>query len=268
MTWHAGMGLKKAEKDVEQALDERYIKRSKYDSKICNLMISGSAFQTNLIKKSFWYNKEILNCGTPRNDVFFQDTWNIRADVCVSLNIQSSSIIVLYAPTFRRVFNPDIFNFNWDRIKNAIEKRFNKKAVLLVRLHPNIRNMISDLEFKFNNSDCINVSDYSDMQQLLIASDILITDYSSSMFDFTLTKRPCFLFTRDRNMFDRGFYIPLSDLPFDLSENEDELEHQISHFDETLYLTKLDNFNKKIGSFEKGNASECIYNWLCKKREE
>lgn len=267
MTWHAGMSLKKVEKDVEQSLNKSYKKRCLKDSQMCDLMISGSNFQTNLYKKSYWYDGEILNSGIPRNDIFFKDLKDKRHELYKSFGIPDTSLVVLYAPTFRSIFNPDIISFDWEKVKESIEKKFNKKVILLVRLHPNISTLSSKLKFKFDDKECFDVSKYPDMQELLIFADILITDYSSSMFDFSLTKKPCFLFVMDRSEYERGFYIQLSDLPFELSENEDELVNNILKFNYEKYIEKLEKFNKEIGSFEKGTANENLYNWLCNVNE-
>src|SRR5690606_28368099 len=70
-TWHSPLRLKKIEKDIENNLDESYIERAKIDSKMCDLMISGSDFSWNIYRNSFWYDGEILKCGTPRCDIFF-----------------------------------------------------------------------------------------------------------------------------------------------------------------------------------------------------
>lgn len=265
MTWHAGMSLKKVEYDAVKSLSNKYIKISKADSKNCNLMLSGSNFQTELFNNSFWYDGEIINQGTPRNDVLFSKNTLVRHDICQMLSIKENCIIVLYAPTFRSVFNSDTIYFNWDNIKEAIRNNFKQDAILLVKLHPNIQNKVSKLKFDFNRTDCIDVTAYQDIQNLLIATDVLITDYSSSMFDYSLMNKPCFLLVKDRKEYDRGFYIPLDHLPFDISENEIELKQNIMNFNVKAYLERLHQFNTNvIGSTENGMACAALYNWLRK----
>ena len=70
-TWHGGFGVKYIEKDAEQYLTKKYVRDSKYDSSITDLILSGSEFQTKVIQDSFWYNGEIFKKGVPRNDIFF-----------------------------------------------------------------------------------------------------------------------------------------------------------------------------------------------------
>ena len=73
-TWHGGFGVKYIEKDIEQFLPDDYVRDSKYDSSITDLILSGSDFQTQVIKNSFWYDGEIFMKGIPRNDIFFNFT--------------------------------------------------------------------------------------------------------------------------------------------------------------------------------------------------
>lgn len=68
-TWHGGPGVKRIEKDVADELGEKYVKTAKRDSKMCDVILSNSDFMTNLYKNVFWYDGEILECGTPRNDI-------------------------------------------------------------------------------------------------------------------------------------------------------------------------------------------------------
>lgn len=265
MTWHGGVALKKIERDSVNSLEGYYLKRSRKDSKMCDLMLSGSKFQTQILRNSFWYDGEILERGIPRDDLLFKPTKPFRDMVCYKYSIDTSSLIILYAPTFRTKFDPGIVYFDWSLIKSVIENRFQRKAVLLVRLHPNIHNKIKELEFVFNNSDCIDVTSYQDMQELLMASDILITDYSSSMFDFLILNKPCFLLAKDLEEYDRGFYFKLSELPFMLAKNDNELKDNIATFDQKSYDNNAEIFNtQRIESFQSGKACEFLYNWISK----
>lgn len=262
MTWHAGMSLKKVEKDAVQSLSKGYMKRCLYDSSIADLFISGSRFQSKLYRESYWYNGEILECGCPRNDIMFCDTDSFKKTFCEENNLDIDSILILYAPTFRMPFKIDDYSLNWDTVKDLIKGKFGKQPVLLIRLHPNIAKYSNDLSFDYNRKDIVDVTMYGDMQRLLSIADVLITDYSSSMFDFSLSNKPCFLLVRDENKYDRGTYLGLSELPFSLANTEIELREIISNFNNEEYLDKLLCFNNKIGSFERGEASAKIIDWI------
>jgi CDP-glycerol glycerophosphotransferase len=103
----------------------------------------------------------------------------------------------------------------------------------------------------------VNANEYPDIQNLLCASDVGITDYSSWMCDYVLTKKPGFLYTPDIDYYDkeRGFYYPLETTPFGASKTQEELFERINNFDQNKYNKEVDKFLKDRGCFEKGNAS-------------
>jgi CDP-glycerol glycerophosphotransferase len=95
------------------------------------------------------------------------------------------------------------------------------------------------------------------MQELLSTVDIVISDYSSLMFDFALSFKPCFQFATDIEEYkkDRDFYFDLNSLPFSLAISNDELYKNIISFDNTSYARKLKDFYEKVGMNLSGNAS-------------
>lgn len=265
MTWHAGMGLKKVEKDAEDKLSKSYLDAAKYDSSICDLMLSGSKYMTETIRRAFWYNGNILECGTPRNDILFKDHTKLRMNIYNCYNIPNNAKILLYAPTFRSDFNLKYYKLDWQDVIDKLEAKFGVPFYVFIRLHPNYcssRIDISDISF---NGKVVDLTSYHDMQELLCISDILVTDYSSSMFDFSLLKKPCFLYALDYETYDRGTCFQLSELPFPYVTNNKDFLGVIENFDETKYKRELSEFNERIvGNYEKGEACENIYQWMKK----
>jgi CDP-glycerol glycerophosphotransferase len=96
------------------------------------------------------------------------------------------------------------------------------------------------------------------MQELLCAADILITDYSSSMWDFSLTFKPCFIYAPDLAKYqaEQGFYIPLEQLPFPIAETNEQLAHNIRTFDPEKYKQAVKQYHSDLGSHETGTARE------------
>lgn len=257
-TWHASMGLKMIEKDAQNTLSSRYIELAKKDSSMIDLMISGSEFRYNLYKNSFWYNGEILKCGTPRCDLFFMEHQHIKKKVYKLLSIESNKKIVLYAPTFREKSNTDMYKFNVTEILKNIEERFNGEWILLLRLHPHELRLAKLIEF---NNSIINATNYDDMQELLAISDILITDYSSTMFDMAMQHKPCFLYAPDIDIYlkkERNLYFDINKLPFKISKSNEELKKNISEFNYEEYIDNVNIFNSKIKIFEDGFASKRV----------
>ena len=265
MLWHGGVALKRIEKDAEAQLSYSYLKKAKIDSKVCDLMISGCRFQTSLLKEKFWYDGEILEKGIPRNDVFFDKARHpeMRGRICRKYGISPDSRIVLYAPTFRRDKSIEPYRINWSRVVPELRKIYGtEKVSILLRLHPNLIGK-ADASSLVNDESVIDVTRYHDMQELLCVSDLLITDYSSSMFDITMLKKPCMLYATDIEKYNRGYYFDFAELPFPLARNEEELIGNIRTFDSAAYEEAVESFfEKHIGLCEDGNASKAIAGWL------
>ena len=99
------------------------------------------------------------------------------------------------------------------------------------------------------------------MQELLAVADVLITDYSGSMFDFLITKKPVFLFAKDLEDYckqDRELYFNIDELPFSLAENEKQLQENIRSFSQEQYTRKCHDFIKKVDLKEDGEGATVI----------
>lgn len=254
-TWHGAAPIKKVEKDVIDKLPETYLANAVNDSAMADLFISGSDFYTELYKKSFWYSGEIMQVGLPRQDVFW-NTEMIRKKVFNHFHIPKETALVLYAPTFRRDLNNKYYDLNIAEVTKALEARFNKKFICAVSKHPDNRN----ISYTFKNSEYLAVEQYEDFEELLAAADVLITDYSGCMYDYSFTGRPVFLYQKDYDEYinDRNFYIPMDELPYITSKTNHELVEKIKKFNQEKYTAELGAFMKKMGNHDTGNASEII----------
>lgn len=261
MTWHSSMGIKKVEKDGN--LDDEYIKIAKSDSHLCDLILSGCKFRSNIIKKSFWYNGDILEKGTPRNDMLFNENSAIKDYIYKRYNIPKENKILLYAPTFRDNYEMTYYKLVWNDIVSLLNKKYNKTFTILIRLHPTFLSNNHKANLKKYEKQFVDVTDYGDMQELLSISDILITDYSSSIFDFALLKNPIFIYAKDYKEYNRGTYFELNQLPFPFADKESQLYDNIKEFDNEEYISKLKTFtNSILVNFENGKASESFYRWM------
>lgn len=252
-TWHSSLRLKKIEKDAEVFLTEEYIKAAKEDSLKCDLLLSGCKFSTDIFNRAFWYKGEILKAGTPRNDVFFKNNIEITERVKRSLGISKDTKLLLYAPTFRKDKEAEFYDLDYEQIIKGLKQKFGGEWHTIIRLHPHVAHL-NKSEIK----GVTNVSDYDDVQELLCASQVLISDYSSLIFDFALSKRPCFLYMPDYKEYlkkERELYFNIEELPFPASLNMEGLISGIGCFDLEEYKKKINKFNRITGSYERGRAS-------------
>ncbi len=254
-TWHSPLRLKNIEKDAEAFLSKKYIQAAKEDSKKIDYMVSGCTFSTNIYKKSFWYNGPILEYGTPRIDYLLNSMNKSKAKKKIGLDDHVQYI--LYAPTFRSNYNFD-YKINFLKLILCCEKRFGGKWKVLYRLHPNL--VFEDKDSLLGES-CIDMCKYSDMQELIMASDILISDYSSCIFDALYARIKCFLYIPDYERYsteERNLYFDINDIPACKALNELELCKNIEFFDNEAYDANTEEFLLKIGSFETGSACKSI----------
>lgn len=258
-TWHGGIALKKIEKDAQDVLEPKYIEQAKHDSEMIDLMVSNSRFCTNMYKTAFWYNGEILECGSPRNDILIKGMGYNKDEILNKIGINSNKKILLYAPTFRKDEGLDNYNINFETLVQNLNEKTNEDCIVLLRLHPNIAYKSKEL-YNGEFGEVLDVSDYGDIYELMLVSDILITDYSSVMFEFSITGKPVFLYAKDIDNYinDRGFYFDYYKLPYKLSVNDKELLENILNFDYNEYKNKLEEFFAEVELYEKGIACEKV----------
>ena len=264
-TWHGSLALKKIEADAP-SLPIQYVNMAKKDSSAIDVILSGCDFKTNVYKNSFWYSGEVLNIGTPRADVFFNEEKILqnKKKVLDFYNLEDDAKILMYAPTFRQSHNLDIYKLDYSKLESVLVHKFGGKWKIIVRLHPNIAHLADELQLP---NTVLNVTSYKDMQELLCASDIVVTDYSGLMFDFYIMNRPLFLFCTDFEEYtskDRELYFELKEVPFDLAKSNGELCDIIKEFDYQKYLSNVEIFRKKIGFCEKGTSCIDLFNWIKK----
>ncbi len=257
-TWHGGLGMKKIGFDSNKKIPELEKKTILHNTKMINLLISNSTWLSNIFRRSYLYNGQILKCGYPKVDAFMRDNEKTYFNVRKQLNLSAEAKIILYAPTFRDSEELDMYNIDLKKLINFVDNLNSDKWYLLVKLHP-VVSLKSKSFFEFNDQ-IIDVTNFSDMQKLILATDIFITDYSSGIFDFALLKRPGFIYASDIEEYEkeRGLYFDIKKMPFPFSSTTDELIKNIANFDSKKYLKNLNQYFDKVGLVQNGDSSDII----------
>lgn len=245
-TWHGTGPLKKIEYDTDN-LPSSYYEYLSYDMAMVDLCISGSSFNTEQYKRAFRYSGEILESGSPRNDIFW-DKKDCKAKVNETVKDKKW---ILYAPTLRVGKSNVIDTY---AVLKAFESFFGEDCVLLIREHPQMK--LEPGRYVFNDK-ILNTCEYPDIQELLAGADVLITDYSSVMWDFSLQRKPVFLYHPDVSQYEeeRGYYIPFREMPYIEAFDIEDLCRKVASFDEKNYRNSLERFFAKYKSFDDGSAA-------------
>lgn len=234
----------------------------KYNGEIMDYIITGSDFDTESSRRGFGFKKEVLQIGSPRSDALFRGE-SYRKKIYNMYHMDEEYRTLIYAPTYR--FDKSstdhrhelrAVELDFDGVRKALEKRFGGSWYIMLRLHPSVAKESN----KFQKAGFIvDASDYVDGEELVAASDIMISDYSSIMFEPSFVKKPVFLFATDKETYIDKEYDLLIDyktLPFPIAESNEELLKNIEFFDEALYEKDLESFLEKYGVHEDGHASE------------
>lgn len=258
-TWHGGGAYKKVGASYQKETKGKQLRAYIARKNRCIYVSSSQAFSKQTLRQSFQHTGEILAFGMPRNDMLvMQNRTDLFKKVKDFYGIPSENHILLYAPTYRESKSASEYLFDCTQISLALKTRFGGNWSILFRMHYFIMEQLN------TSAEYIDASHYSDMQELLYASDVLITDYSSSMWDFALMYKPCFLFATDLDQYDltRGFYTDIHTWPYPLAENTNELVENIQNFNLDLYVGNVKKHFYDLGNQESGHSAEKICNYL------
>ncbi|GII90854.1 bifunctional glycosyltransferase/CDP-glycerol:glycerophosphate glycerophosphotransferase [Sinosporangium siamense] len=226
-----------------------------------DLLISPSEFATPIMRSAFGYEGEVLEIGYPRNDVFFRPDAKKRArEVRSLLGLPEGARVVLYAPTWRddRHLAAGRRMFNLELGLARLSAVLGDDTVVLLRTHY----LITDRGRLPLPASVIDVSRFPDIAELYLVADVLLTDYSSAMFDFANTGKPMVFFTYDLARYRdevRGFYFDLSSCaPGPLAATSDEVIDILADLDRvsSSYVAAYGRFRERFCPHDDGHATE------------
>lgn len=264
-TWHGGGPcLKLIEGDAEAYLSTMYIEDAKNDTRMADLFISDCKWQNETYRRAFWYEGEILECTSPPNDIFYQDWRGTKDAVFRYFGLNADEHVLLYAPTFRNDHSTEGYDLDCEQIIRACEKKFGGTWRVVVRLHPTMSESRNSYEY---SEHAIDGTGYPQIESLLVASDILITDFSASMFLAFRWKIKCFLYASDYESFvrnERPLYFDLESLPAPFSHSNDAQVEAILGFDQSEYESRCEEFASSVGFFDGGHSVKTIADRIVK----
>ena len=262
--WHGDRSFKKVLYDSEFIPENYALAEAK--AGFCDIAVSGSDYGDMQYRSAFRFDGEILKEGTPRDDVLVRNDPQVAAIIRRAIGCEGKKIL-MYAPTWRRenavnrTAQEQQKGIDLEKTIAVLKEITGEDWIALVRSHPSVPTLnVADKEGVIKN-----VSSYEDMADLLLVSDFLITDFSSSAGDYALLRRPIILFQSDMKEYlktDRGFYFDMNESPYYIAETQEEIEHLIRTVTPSEYATNCDEILKFYGTVETGRSSEAVVNRL------
>ncbi len=241
-SWH-GTAIKKIGVD---AINESTF-RTKDNGRLADVMLAQSRYDVDVYSRAFGVPKEnVIVTGFPRNDTLVsgnspENIVRLKKEMGFPLNKK----IILYAPTFREydretgynvILNPPLDLKRW-------EKEFGSNSILVIRAHIAVAKLMGVEENEFIR----NFSSYPELNDLLLVTDVLISDYSGILFDYSILERPiiCYAYDYDKYNRIRGSYIDIRKELVSVS-NEDELVDSIKNMDVSSMNETVRKFKNKF----------------------
>jgi CDP-glycerol glycerophosphotransferase len=255
-TWH-GTPLKRLGRDIVHVVpSQSYLRIMDREAASWDFLVSPSSYCTEIFSRSFGFTGKVLEGGYPRNDLLINNAEQ-RESIRLSLGIaDSSQQVVLYAPTWRDYKRTA--TGSWKPV-NFLSGEAAMKATVLFRGHTNTHLAHRNL----STETVIDVTDYNNVAELYLAADVLVTDYSSSMFDFSVTGKPMIFLAPDIDEYKsmRGFYFDFEKMaPGPILRSPKELNDVLGNIDDirAQYQERYQDWRAKFNGLEDGKSSKRV----------
>ncbi|MBS4174053.1 CDP-glycerol glycerophosphotransferase family protein [Bacillus sp. FJAT-49736] len=261
--WHAAGAFKKfgLHDHSLKMRTNRDIKRFKNVYKRFHYVAIGSDIMGNIFMEAFGLSpNQLLYTGIPRTDIFYDE--KRKMDIMQKLLREYPDLRhkkrILYAPTFRDE-QLDLFEFklNLDLMKQKLGKDY----IVMLRLHPAIKHKL-DMESKYHDF-VVDLSTYHNVNELLMITDILITDYSSIPFEYALLKRPMIFYAYDLEAYgqERGLWYDYKEMipgPV-VSSTEDIIEQILNN---SYDMQRIEQFSNDWNKYSVGSSSSQLIRYI------
>lgn len=260
-TWH-GTPLKKLAADMDKVYmpgtnTKMYKNNFLYETRNWDYLISPNAYSSEIFKSAFQFKKKMIESGYPRNDILCQNhskdelhKWKKK------FSIPLDKKVILYAPTWRddQFYKKGKYKFDLELDLNKLNNELGTEYIVILRMHYLVAENFDLSPYK---GFAFDFSNYEDIRELYLISDLLITDYSSVFFDYGNLKRPIIFFVYDIETYRdklRGFYFDIEEkAPGPLVKTTEEVIECIQSGNITSQ--KFDDFYNRFCYLEDGGAS-------------
>ncbi len=266
-TWHGtplkrlALDMKQVSMEGEKSLED-YKRKFAKNTRTWDYLLSQNSYSTEIFRRAFAYNKEILEIGYPRNDILFKDNNSATISLIKKrLGLPLDKKIILYAPTWRdnEHYGSLKYRFSSQMDYSYLMEELSQDYIILLKAHYLVGEQIDISKYQ---GFIYQFKASFDIAELYLVSDILVTDYSSVMFDYSILRRPMIFFTYDLEEYKdtlRGFYFDfIKEAPGPFALTTKQLVRAIQDYNFEEYRDKYDAFSVKYNHADDGLASKKI----------
>lgn len=266
-TWH-GTPLKKLAGDMKEVLmpgttTEQYKQEFFRESRNWDYLISPNRYSTEIFRRAFQFDKEMIESGYPRNDIFYKPERGVIAEQFKETHhLPNDKRIILYAPTWRdnQYHQAGKYKLDLQLDLDMLREELGNEYIVILRMHYLVA---ENFDLSAFDGFAYDFSKHEDIQELYVISDVLITDYSSVFFDYANLKRPMIFFTYDLEEYKddiRGFYFDFEEkAPGPLVETTEEVIEAVKAISSKKSSNeKTNEFFQRFCYLEDGHAAERV----------
>ncbi|MCM3668083.1 CDP-glycerol glycerophosphotransferase family protein [Mesobacillus maritimus] len=266
-TWH-GTPLKRLAADMEEVHmpgtnTVKYKKNFLKEASNWDYLISPNSYSTEIFRRAFQFDRTMIESGYPRNDYLYQaNNQETIAALKERFGIPEDKKVILYAPTWRddQFYGKGKYKFDLELDLYKLREELGDEYVIILRMHYLVA---ENFDLGPHVGFAYDFSNYEDIRELYLVSDLLITDYSSVFFDYANLRRPMIFFVYDIDNYRdklRGFYFDFEEqAPGPLTKTTEEVIEHIKQVDSNPVLNpKFDAFVQRFCSWEKGESSKKV----------
>lgn len=271
-TMHGSLGIKRLDnavlsRNARGRKGQHVVYRETYET---DYVITNSKFEEDVFKTVFWKNTPKMRFGHARTDVLFETDParidEIREALLTQYNIPKDKKIVLFGPTHRKGLEGKDIYIDYKKLTDSLAERFGGEFVALIRMHQRTKDVMMD-GGEYDDvlgKILFDVTDYPDIQELMLVTDVGITDYSSWIYDYVNIRRPGFIFATDLDRYNNntGLYYPLEETPFPVCRSSEELCQKAAAFDMELFQKRTEEFLTEKQAVDDGHSAERIVDWI------
>lgn len=267
-TWH-GTPLKRLALDMSEvhiAGEEtnKYKEEFLRESGKWDFLISPNAYSSEIFRRAFGFQNTMIESGYPRNDYLINhNNKETISKLKRTMNIPIDKKVILYAPTWRdnQFHAKGRYKFELQMDLDKLKETFCQEYVIILRMHYLVAEHLNLSQYE---GFAYDLSSHSDIRELYLISDILITDYSSVFFDFANLRRPMLFYVYDIDEYRdhiRGFYFDFEEkAPGPLVHTTEEIIEEIQEFEQNGFIptNNIEEFYERFCYLEDGRASERV----------